>query len=162
MSQLTIVRCFKSTFARVAFGSLILPSAVFASGSGHTLTCSMMEGFHQAQFSGTILIFEYATAEKPEVRSNAEYNVLTSRKVVEGPDDAPIVREISESLESHIASSNSRYLAPGEFFSHEALSIEIVSENQDGVKTFIRSMPQAPGLNSTLLHDGLAFRARCE
>lgn len=162
MSHADFLRSVFSAVLAISASAAVLPAQAQTSTPGGTLTCRPVEGFLQAQFTGTVTVSDFATAEHPEVTTKADFTVSTSRKVVEGPDDSPVVREITEQLSARDANAVTQYLAAGQFYAHEAVAIEVVSENQDGVKTFLRTIPQGPGLNSTLLHDGLPYRARCE
>lgn len=135
-----------------------------AKASGLTLTCSINESFPGAQFEGSVMVGDLATADRTEVTASSSFEISTKRKSVEGPEDAPVIREITESLTTSNASAMSQYLAPGELYVHEAVTFQITAEIDElnpGVKTVLRSIPDAPGLNSTLLHNGLPFRARC-
>jgi hypothetical protein len=135
-----------------------------AKASGLTLTCSINENFPGAQFEGSITVAELATADRTEVTAASTLDLSTKRKSIEGPEDATVIREITESLTSFNSSAVSQYLAPGELYVHEAVTLEItteIDEMKSGVKTVLRTIPEAPGLNSTLLHNGLPFRARC-
>ncbi len=167
MSQPTVIRTIDINLLATGLVTALVPVWAPASESSFTssnltLTCSMVEGFTRAQFAGSLVISDHATADSKEVLASADFDFSTSRKVIEGPDEAPVVREIKEQFAAVNASAVTEYIPAGQLFVHEALAVEVIAENTNGTKTVLRAIPQAPGLNATLLHDGLPYRARCE
>lgn len=137
------------------------PIAAQATNLSLVVTCTTVEGLYGAQFEGVLNIAEAANSDSREVTSDATFELLGKRKVLEGPENAPVAREILEPFTSNAASAVSEYIPAGQLYIHETTSLNVVSEESDGTKTVFRAIIDAPGVNATLLHNGLPYRAHC-